>query len=93
MLAAAALGLRQLAPAAEPAKVDFASGVQPIFVEHCYQCHGPDQQESGLRFDLRAEALKGADSGAWFIAGKSSDSEIVRRITAEDETERMPPPE
>ncbi|MEX0676960.1 MAG: PSD1 and planctomycete cytochrome C domain-containing protein [Pirellulales bacterium] len=90
---AAPLGGWQPAPAAEPAKVDFATAVQPIFAAHCYQCHGPDEQESGLRFDLRDRALKGGDSGPWFVAGKSSESEIVRRITAEDETERMPPPD
>jgi mono/diheme cytochrome c family protein len=93
MLAAVAFGTARSAPAAEAAKVDFATGVQPILAEHCYQCHGPDKQESGLRFDLRAEALKGGDSGPLFVAGKSSESEIVRRITAEDESERMPPVE
>jgi len=90
---AAALCAVRSAPAAEPAKVDFATAVQPIFAEHCYQCHGPDEQESGLRFDLRDRALKGGDSGPWFVAGKSGESEIVRRITAADETERMPPPD
>jgi mono/diheme cytochrome c family protein len=83
-----------LAPAAsllagEPA-IDFATQVQPIFVEHCYQCHGPDKQEAGLRFDLREAARKGGDSGAWFVAGQSGQSEIVRRIRAGDD-ERMPP--
>ncbi len=79
------------ARAAEPAAVDFVRDVQPIFVEHCYQCHGPDEQESGLRFDLRDKALAGGDSGPLWVAGKSDESELVRRITAEDESERMPP--
>jgi mono/diheme cytochrome c family protein len=76
--------------AAELAKTDFVRDVQPIFVEHCYQCHGPDKQEAGLRLDQREAAVKGGDSGAWFVAGKSAESEIVRRITAGAE-ERMPP--
>jgi len=70
--------------------VDFVAAVQPILAEHCYQCHGPDKQESGLRLDLRGPALKGGDSGAWFVAGKSSASEIIRRVKATDD-ERMPP--
>jgi hypothetical protein len=69
---------------------DFQRDVQPIFVEHCYQCHGPDKQEAGLRLDQRDRALAGADSGAWFVTGKSAESEIVRRLMA-DESERMPP--
>jgi mono/diheme cytochrome c family protein len=89
-----AVGLRAHGAAAdEPRKVDFATEVQPIFAEHCLQCHGPDKQESNLRLDIRAAALKGGDSGAWFVAGKSAESEMVRRITAQDASERMPPPD
>jgi mono/diheme cytochrome c family protein len=81
-----------LAAGEEPAKVDFVQHIQPIFVEHCYQCHGPDKQESGLRLDQRAAALKGGDAGPWFIAGSSQSSDIVRRATAANPEERMPPP-
>ncbi len=81
-----------LAAGDEPAIVDFARQIQPIFVEHCYQCHGPDKQESGLRLDQRAAALKGGDSGAWFVAGSSQSSDLVRRVSAADPEERMPPP-
>ncbi len=79
------------ARAQDPPEGDF-SRVQPIFVERCYECHGPDQQESGLRFDRRDKALAGGDSGAWFVPGKAAESEIVRRITSDD-YDRMPPPD
>ncbi len=75
-----------------PQTVDFLTQVQPIFVEHCYACHGPDEQEAALRLDQRDAALAGGDSGAWFVPGKAAESEIVRRLTA-DESERMPPAE
>ena len=75
---------------AEP--IDFARDIGPIFVEHCYVCHGPDVQESGLRLDQRDAALAGGDSGPLFIAGAGSESELIRRVTA-DEDERMPPAE
>ncbi len=78
--------------AAAAAKIDFARDVGPIFVEHCYECHGPDAQESGLRFDRRDAALAGGDSGPLFTPGKSGESELIRRVTATDE-ERMPPAE
>lgn len=75
-----------------PAAIDFVRDVQPILVEHCYQCHGPDKQEGGLRLDRRAAALAGGDTGPWLVAGQSGASEIVRRISATDD-ERMPPPD
>ena len=77
---------------ANGADVDFARDIAPIFIEHCYACHGPDVQESGLRLDRRDAALAGGDSGALFVAGDSDGSELIRRVTA-DEDERMPPAE
>jgi mono/diheme cytochrome c family protein len=32
-----------------PAKVDFAKEVLPILRQNCVPCHGPSQQNSGLR--------------------------------------------
>ncbi|MEX2114855.1 MAG: PSD1 and planctomycete cytochrome C domain-containing protein [Pirellulales bacterium] len=92
-IAALALGIPggpASADEAAAAKVDFARDIGPIFVEHCYECHGPDAQESGLRLDQRDAALAGGDSGALFVAGKSGESELIRRITVEGD-ERMPP--
>lgn len=88
----------QLATAAEPVatreppKLDFIADIRPVFVEHCYQCHGPDKQEAGLRLDVRERALAGGDSGPLLVSGQSKASEIVRRITTPDDAERMPPP-
>ena len=73
-------------------KILFVRDIGPIFVEHCYECHGPDAQESGLRLDQRDAALAGGDSGPMFVAGKSDESELIRRVTADDD-ERMPPPD
>ncbi|MCA9133081.1 MAG: DUF1553 domain-containing protein [Planctomycetales bacterium] len=74
-------------------KVDFANEIQPILARKCYACHGPDQQEGGLRFDDRATLVVEADSGA--VAAVPNDrgaSELMRRIQAdEDSGERMPP--
>ncbi len=91
---AAAVGLAAIvsrAAAAEPLAVDFATSVLPIFAEHCFQCHGPDKQESGLRLDQREAALKGGDGGPLLVVGKSNESELARRIRSTDDDERMPP--
>ncbi len=37
------------AKAEEPANVDFARDVQPLFKAHCTGCHGPKQQKNGFR--------------------------------------------
>lgn len=71
--------------------VDFARDIQPIFANHCLQCHGLTQQESGLRLDSKAYALEGGDSGvAAIVPGNSAESRLIELVTAEDEYERMP---
>lgn len=73
-------------------KVDYAGQVQTILARRCYACHGPDLQEGSLRFDDRETLLGEADSGLQaIVTGKSSESELIRRITSDEEWERMPP--
>lgn len=77
----------------EPAKVDFATEIQPLLARKCYACHGPDKQESGLRFDDRATVVGKAESGLVSVVPNHPDkSELLRRLTAGEESdERMPP--
>jgi mono/diheme cytochrome c family protein len=42
-----------------PANVDFVRDVQPIFQQSCIGCHGPAQQQNGLRLDVRRDAMRG----------------------------------
>src|SRR5687768_12219763 len=83
--------------AAEPAeKIDFNRQSRPILAEKCLRCHGPDaaERKAGLRLDVRDSALAPAESGKRAIVpGKPDQSELVRRIHAADESERMPPAE
>ena len=44
--------------APQPAKVDFATDIQPILRAHCIECHGPDKQRAGMRLDRKSSALK-----------------------------------
>jgi hypothetical protein len=74
--------------------VNFSRDVRPILTKYCFKCHGPDDnvRESGLRLDVREGALQPADSGkAAIVPGHPEQSELVRRIFAESEDERMPP--
>ena len=75
------------------AHINFARDVQPILASKCIRCHGPETHEGGLRLDDRTVATSKLDSGAYAIVpGKPDESEILRRVTA-DEAERMPPEE
>src|SRR5688500_18198521 len=72
--------------------VDFDRDIRPIFASRCYECHGEKKQKSGVRFDRRSSVFEGGDSGKpLIIAGKSSDSILLQRITTKDEDEIMPP--
>ncbi|MEC8558127.1 MAG: DUF1553 domain-containing protein [Planctomycetota bacterium] len=73
-------------------EVDFANNIQTVLSRRCYACHGPDQQEGSLRFDQRETLLVKADTGEIpVVPGDPAKSELIRRITSEDESERMPP--
>src|SRR5438270_357675 len=83
-----------VASAAPGSKVDFNHDVRPILSENCYKCHGPDDgaRKAKLRFDVRAQALKPAKSGEVpIVPGAPEKSEMIRRITATDLDDRMPP--
>jgi len=77
---------------AADSSVSFLQNVQPLLARRCYSCHGPTASEGGLRLDNPDAALAELDSGMRAIVpGKIDSSALVSRITASDETERMPP--
>lgn len=76
------------------AEIDFESQIAPIFEERCWFCHGEDEQESGLRLDLRAHMLKGGDSGlAAIVPGKPEKSYLIDVVKHLDPDAKMPPDE
>jgi hypothetical protein len=85
------------AGASEPSpvkKVDFNYQIRPILSDKCYRCHGPDakQRKAGLRLDTKEGAFAQLKSdGHAIVPGNLEESELVARITAEDEADRMPP--
>jgi hypothetical protein len=76
-------------PAAEP--LDFAHDIVPVLRKACGQCHLGEKHEGGLSLNTRNSLLKGGESGPAAVSGKSSASELVRRVRSTDETEMMPP--
>ncbi|MEQ1862960.1 MAG: c-type cytochrome domain-containing protein, partial [Chthoniobacteraceae bacterium] len=74
--------------------VSFNRDIRPIFSDTCFQCHGPDEakRKSGLRLDQRESAVKPAESGeVAIVPGKPDESEIIKRLTAKDPDDVMPP--
>ena len=77
---------------AAAAPVDFVHDVRPIFEQHCTECHGEKKQKSGLRLDVKAAAFKGGDGeGPGIVAGKATESPLIRFVTHADPEQRMPP--
>ena len=76
---------------AEEAVVDYAREVKPILHERCYSCHGALKQEAGLRLDTAELAKQGGDSGAAVVSKDPGNSHLIARITAADDSVRMPP--
>jgi mono/diheme cytochrome c family protein len=85
--------LTTAARAAEP--VDFNRDVRPIVSKNCFACHGPDDghRARGLRIDRRDDALKARKKGTPVAPGRPETSLLIARVTAADDSERMPPAE
>ncbi|MBN8418826.1 MAG: DUF1553 domain-containing protein [Verrucomicrobia bacterium] len=79
--------------AAVPAfAVDFVREVQPIFKQHCYECHGAKKQKNDYRLDIRAVALTGGEDHAPnIVPRKSAESPIFRFVSGADAKISMPP--
>src|SRR5262245_4612686 len=83
-LALAGVTHTHTARADEP--IEFNRHVRPILADACFQCHGPDKAKR--KADLRLDTEDGQNV---LVPGKPAESELHRRITAEDANERMPP--
>jgi hypothetical protein len=72
---------------------EFARRVRPILADKCFPCHGPDQKrrKADLRLDEKEEVFGNRGGYRIVVPGKPGESELVRRITADDPAERMPP--
>ncbi len=72
--------------------VNFSREVLPLLSEYCFHCHGPDEKtrKAKLRLDTQEGAFRKNDPV--IVAGKSAESELIKRITTKDSEEVMPPP-
>jgi mono/diheme cytochrome c family protein len=89
LVSAAARAADLPAPTVRP--VDFVKDIQPVFKTRCYDCHGPKKQKGELRLDVKSIALKGGESGAVIVPGKSADSKLIQLVAGKDPDNVMPP--
>ncbi len=69
----------------------FETEVRPLLAANCFECHGPEQQWSGLRLDTREDLAKGGDSGAAVVSGQPDESLLIRAVRHDDDAPAMPP--
>ena len=75
-------------------EIDFQRDIAPILGHRCVLCHGEDDQESGLRLDLRTKMLKGGDSGlSAIVPGHPEKSYLIDVVKHLDPDVKMPPDE
>ena len=89
---ALAITPQQVAQLPPPAnhRIDFSKEIQPIFEASCIKCHGRGKDKGGLRIDTRETLLKGGDSGAVIVPGKSADSLLIALVEGFDPDSVMP---
>jgi hypothetical protein len=73
--------------------VRFNRDIRPILSDRCFQCHGPDsaKRKANLRLDTEEGIFADRDGQKVVASGSPDRSELYRRITATDASERMPP--
>ena len=68
----------------------FEKEIRPIFVTHCLECHGPDEQEASLRLDSRAAIMQGGDTGPAIVLDAPEKSLLLEVVGYEGDIQ-MPP--
>src|SRR5579871_3731145 len=79
------LGCSLAASYAQTKAVDFGRDIQPMLVEHCSACHGPQQQMKGLRVDDPETLLNVV------VPRDSASSKLIQRISSTTKGFAMPP--
>jgi len=74
--------------------VSFNRDVRQILTNHCYQCHGPDEEhrQASLRLDEFEGATAIRMGTAAIVPGAPNKSGLMERIQSQDDDLRMPPP-
>jgi WD40 repeat protein len=88
----AAVMLSLLASSARAADqpVSFVRDIAPILQANCISCHSQRLKDGELAVDTHASLLKGGESGAVVVPGKSKESPLATTLRETDDELRMP---
>ena len=81
--------IRQL-PTPPTRQIDFSKEIKPILETSCTKCHGRGKDKGGFKIDNRETFLKGGDSGATVVIGKSDQSLLIELVMGFDPETVMP---
>lgn len=69
----------------------YLKSVKPVLQSRCFACHGVLKQEASLRLDTVASMLVGGENGHAIQPNDDTHSLLVQRISAVEDSMRMPP--
>ena len=72
-----------------PTGVEFGRDVLPLLRQNCVGCHGPSQQNAGLRLDRRSSVFKVGTRR--IVPGSAENSFVYHRLTGSVYGPQMPP--
>src|SRR5688572_6985837 len=73
--------------------VDFEKEILPTLKDNCLACHNTTKAKGGLNLETPKLILKGGDSGAGLVPGKSGESLLFKAAAHLDPELIMPPTE
>lgn len=88
------LWMTSSARAEVPEKIEFSRDIRPILSTNCLECHGFDAEsrQADLRLDIPEGAMRKDKQGhAAIVPGDTNASELIARISSQDDAFRMPP--
>src|SRR5215510_2670482 len=86
--------VRAVQSAAPARQIVFNRDIRPILADKCWGCHGPEAPAKKIKLRLDSEDAATADLGRGrraIVPGNPEQSQLVSRITSDDEMTRMPP--
>ena len=69
----------------------FRERIQPIFEDHCYECHGFRSSKGNFSLSNREALLAGGDTGPAVVPGNANASLLMKAIEFRDDGLQMPP--
>lgn len=75
---------------AATASVSFSNDILPILESRCFNCHGGERVENGLRLGRYEDVLAGSENGAVIVPGDAANSLLVELVANQKMPKRGP---